>query len=73
MSFVTIPLPGTMVVQVGVRVPVPPARKIVISPSFAPLHVTLFTVDPIDIGSGSTISSLRTETQPVDKSLTVTE
>ena len=31
------------------------------------------TVDPIEIGSGSIISSLNTETHPVDKSLTVTE
>ena len=73
MSFAIIPLPGTIVVQEGVRLPVPPARKTVISPSFAPLQVTSFTVAPIDIGSGSIITSLRTDTQPVERSLTVTE
>ena len=73
MSFIKIPLPGTIVVQEGVRLPVPPARKIAMSPLFAPLQVTSLTVDPIDIGSGSIISSLSTDTHPVERSFTVTE
>ena len=68
-----IPFPGIMVVQLAIKSPVPPEIKISIAPLLSPLHKIFVTLEPIEIGLGFTTSSLLTETQPVIKSVTVTE